>query len=124
MPWTIRYFVEDDGSMPAEVFEDSLSDRMQGRLLGFISEVARNEGRIGGRIFHKCFDFSNLYEVRARVAKELARSLCSRDGNNLILLGGVVKGVDEETPRLALAEAAERLDRYRVHKRVNPPYEG
>lgn len=108
--------------MPAEEFEDSLPDRMQGRLFGFIKQVADSEGKIGGRIFRKCFGYSDLWEVRARVANQLARSLCSRDGDNLILLGGLVKGVDEETPLAALDEAAKRLGRYKKTKRTNPPF--
>ncbi len=122
MPWTIRYFVESDGTMPAEEFEDGLPDRVQGRLFGFIKQVAENEGRIGGRIFRKCFGYSDLWEIRARVAKQLARSLCTRDGNNLILLGGVLKGVDEETPKEDLDEAERRLDRYKKTKRTDPPF--
>jgi hypothetical protein len=123
MPWTIRYFVESDGAMPAERFEDSLPDKVQGRLFGFIKQVAENEGRIGGRIFRKCFGYSDLWEVRARVGKQLVRMLCTRDGDNLILLGGVLKGVDEETPRSALAEASDRLSRYKVTKLANPPFQ-
>lgn len=122
MPWTIRYYVESDGTMPAEEYEDSLPDRMQGRLLGFIEQVALSEGRIGGRIFRKCFGYPDLSEIRARVANQLARSLCARDGDNLILLGGLLKGVDEPTPIAALDEAARRLSRYKKTKRTNPPF--
>jgi len=90
--------------------------------MGFIEQVAQAEGKLGGRIFRKCFEYSGLYEVRARVAKELARSICARDGDNLILLGGVLKGVDEATPLADLEKAEHRLNRYKQTKRTNPPF--
>jgi hypothetical protein len=123
VPWTVRYFVDDDGSMPADEFESSLPPKLLGKLLGFIELVARNDGAVGAGIFHKCHGgYSDIYEVRAKREKSLARTLCARDGDNLILLGGVYKQLDEPTPEADLVQAAARLDRYRKTKRVDPAF--
>lgn len=125
MAWTIRYFIDDDGSLPAEEFEGCVAnERLLVKLLAFIEQVALNEGRIGGGIFEKCHGgYSDLYEVRAKRGKELARSLCTRDGNNLILLWGVSKLIDQPTPTADLDRAQALLDRYRKTKRVDPSFE-
>lgn len=123
MPWTVRYFVEADGSVPAEEFEDALPPKLRGKLLGFIEQVALYEGDVGAGIFHKCHGgYSDLYEVRAKREKLLARSLCARDGDNLILLGGVSKKLDEPTPDADLMRADGCLSRYRETRRVEPAY--
>jgi hypothetical protein len=114
MPWTVRYFVDDDLSLPAEVFEDSLDTKLKAKLLTFIEQVALNEGDLGGGILHACHGskYSSIFEIRAKRGTDLARSLCYRDGCNLILLGGVSKSLGDETPVRNLDEAASRLSRY------------
>jgi hypothetical protein len=121
--WIVRYFVEEDGEVPGDVFEATLEPKLRGKLLSFVEEVARAEGAIGGGIFKKCHGgYSGLYEVRAKLGKALARSLCSIDRSSLIMYGGVKKSLDEETPTSILDAAAAQMRRYRETGRVDPPF--
>lgn len=91
MAWRIEYFESSDGRVPAAEFEDSIDAKLKGKLNVFAAEAARSEGAIGGGIFEKCHGYSDLYEVRAKLGKELGREFCTRDNNCLIMLHGCVK---------------------------------
>lgn len=124
MSWTVRHFIEADGSIPHRKFIEELGKKhpkLLLSLLGKIKATAEVEGKIGTHIFkplHK--PFSGLFEVRAMSGIELARSLCCRDGDNLILLNGVKKRCDEETPESALREARRLSKLYFETKRTEP----
>ncbi len=122
--WTIRYFVEETGDIPGDVFEDTLDPKLRGKLLSFIEEVARAEGAIGGGIFKKCHGgYSGLFEIRAKLGKDLARALCSIDRSSLTLYCGVKKSLDQPTPTSVLDAAAAMMRRYRATGRVDPPFD-
>jgi hypothetical protein len=115
--WAVRYFVEDDGSVPAADFEDALPPALGAKLARWVQAVASSGFTLGGGMFEICHDFPNLFEVRAKVGKQLGREFCTVDGDKLVLLGGIVKAIDEATPRAALVAASERLARYKVSRR-------
>jgi hypothetical protein len=117
-------FVEADGSIPQRKFYAKLgkkNPKLLQALLGKIKATAEVEGKIGAHIFkalHK--PYSGLAEVRAISGVDLARSLCCRDGNDLVLFNGVNKRCEEETPDPDLKEALRLRELYFVTKRTEP----
>jgi hypothetical protein len=124
LPWTERIFIEADGSIPQRKFYRRLAKKnpkLLLALLGKIKATVEVEGKIGPHIFkalHK--PYSGLFEVRAIFGVDLARSLCCRDGDDLILLNGVKKRCEEETPDSDLREAVRLRDLYFATKRTEP----
>lgn len=112
--------IRRDGVIPAKVFEDSLPDPLRFKLLRFTQEVANSNGSLGGGYFEPCHDYPGLFEVRVGRGDELARFLCARDGDTLILLGGVHKRVNEASPQSCFREASEDLTQYRETGNASP----
>lgn len=118
MAWNVRYFVCDNGSVPAVGFEDSLPTALAARLDRWVKEVADKGYLVGGGIWKACRDYPGLWEVRAKVGPEAAREFATVDGSNLVLLCGIKKRFNEATPRSAFAQASQMLEEYRRTKRV------
>lgn len=118
MAWTVRYFVENDGSIPAAEFEDSLPPKLAARLDRWVREVAEKGYQAGGGMFEACYGYAGVCEIRAKVGQDLAREYCTVDGDDLVLLCGTKKRFNESTPRAALEEAARLRDRYLRTRRV------
>lgn len=87
VPWGVRYFVDDDGSIPAAEFEDSLADAIAAKLARWVKAVAESGFTLGGGIFEACHDYPGLFEIRAKVGRQLAREFCTVDDGLLVLLG-------------------------------------
>jgi hypothetical protein len=113
MPWQVKYFEERERTIPAKRFENTLPKKLRAKLLRITKEVAASDGAIGGGYFEPCHNYPGLYEVRVRFGQDLARFLCARDGNTLVLLGGVFKQMGEETPEDCFVEATTALTEYR-----------
>jgi hypothetical protein len=122
MSWTVRFFVTSDGSAPQREFIEALPTTLRAALLGKIAATAEVSGKIGGHIFHPLHTVSGLFEIRAKSGVDLARSLCCRDGQNLILLNGVRKRIEEPTPEADVSRAVELRRQYLETKRTEPPY--
>ena len=118
--WKIQYLEQESSRQPAEEFEDGIPAKLAGKLAKFAQAVQQYGFGLGGGIFEKCHGYSDLYEIRAKLGKDLGREFCTVDGDQLILLCGIVKGVDEATPVAALQEAAGYLCEYQATHRVSP----
>lgn len=115
MGWVVRYFRKSDGSVPARQFEGLLSQKLKlrAKLHRMTKEVADSEGRLGGGYFEPCHGWDDLCEIRVIQGSDLARFICARHGESLVLLEGVLKRVREETPQSVFAQAVENLREYR-----------
>ena len=119
MSWTIRYFLTREGVLPAREFRASLPAKLRSKLDLFVQETARSRGSIGGGIFQACHGgYGDLFKVRAKLGRELARYFCGIDGEMLILLDGIHKRLGEATPDEALDRAAGHLAEYRRTRRA------
>jgi hypothetical protein len=118
MPWSIRYFVESDGSIPAAEFEDSLPDALRGKMATIVRAVSIEQWGLGGGYFEICHGYPNLFEVRVKRGRDLAREFCTVSEGLLVLLDGILKAEGEATPREAFDRAAGRLERYQHSRRT------
>jgi hypothetical protein len=100
------------------VFEDGLPRKLQGKLATFALAVADSGWSLGGGIFEACHSFSDLFEIRAKLGRDLAREFCTVDGEILILVDGVLKAEGEPTPPDVLRRAYARVERYRTTRRL------
>lgn len=127
MPWTIEYFEKESGEQPAEVFEDALEAsadraerRISGKLMRIAEEVAAKGHRTGGGYVEKCHEAPDVWQMKAASGGRRGREFFAFDGNKVVLLGGVVKGAREATPRSAFEQASRHLAEYRRTRRVSP----
>lgn len=118
MGWTVEYFQAEDGTIPAAAFEDSISAKLKAKMHVTLEVVAETEGKIGGGRFEKCHTYPDLWEARSRLGKDLGRHFCTRDGDRLVILSGIVKPNGTATPASALEEANRYLSEYQEKKRV------
>ena len=118
MAWTIEYFETEGGQVPAADFEDSLPVKLAAKLARFLKEAAESEGKIGGGIFEKCHSQPGLWEVRAKLGDDLAREFCTRDGDRLVVLSGIVKPNRTPTPDEAFHQAMGYLCEYKATGKV------
>jgi hypothetical protein len=113
MPWDVKYFVRADDSIPARDFQSDLPIKLRTKLLRITLEVAISDGALGGGFFEVCHAHPGLHEIRVRHQRDLARFVCTRDGDSLILLTGVLKVTGEATPEATFVEADGFLAEYR-----------
>src|SRR4051812_14506176 len=99
MPWTIEYFEGEDGTQPAEVFEDALdasADRDErkigGKLVRVADEVGQKGFRTGGGYAEACHQAPGIWQMKADVGRKRGREFFAFDDDKAVLLGGVVKG--------------------------------
>ena len=127
MPWIIEYFEEEDGTQPAEVFEDALDSsadrdtrKIGGKLIRVMDQVAQDGFRTGGGYAEACHDVPGIWQMNADVGRKRGREFFAFDADKVILLGGALKGPREPTPPIAYAEARRCLDEYEKTGRVSP----
>jgi len=118
--WTVVYFVDKDGSVPVAEFEDTLSEEHAAKLRAFYGYVCERQWAAGGGIFEAVHGFPDLFEIRAKRGKTLARVFCAvdKERERLVLLHGFAKGIEDATPPAELEAAAANLTRYRVADNV------
>ncbi|MBV8134492.1 MAG: hypothetical protein JO121_02465 [Deltaproteobacteria bacterium] len=118
MAWQVKYFKREDGTVPAHAFQEGLPKKLRAKLLKFTKEAADSEGKLGGGYYEVCHSRPGISETRAKLGKDLARFLCGRDGDRLVILTGVLKGIDEPTPDASFDGAEAFLAEYNKTKSV------
>jgi hypothetical protein len=118
MAWTAYFFVTEAGVAPARVFLDGLDVPLQMRLATRVQAVEQSGFSLGGGIFEICHGYSDLFEIRVRHSRRLARLYCTVDGDRLILVSGLLKMENEATPAAVLIGASEYIAEYRRTKRI------
>jgi hypothetical protein len=118
MAWSAYFFEREDGAVPARDFLEALDIPLRMRLASRVVAVEQNGFSLGGGVFEVCHGYSDLFEIRVKVSRRLARLYCTVDGDRLILVGGLLKLQGQPTPQAVLREAAARIAEYRRAKRV------
>ncbi|MGH2516664.1 MAG: hypothetical protein ACRDHP_13505, partial [Ktedonobacterales bacterium] len=88
MTWDIEYYEQQDGTQPAEVFEDALDDHhrsLSAKLARTVEALEIAGFRLGGGKVEKCHNYPDLWEVRAIHSQTLARELFGFDGQRIVL---------------------------------------
>ena len=106
--YEIVFFTKEDGSQPAREFIDSLSLKMQSRLIKIIAMLREYGGQV--RMPYSEYLQDGIFQIRAQQEGNITRVLYFfNDGQKVILTNGFTK----KTPRTLPAEI-ERAKRYRA----------
>lgn len=118
--YSVEYFERASGNQPAENWEDGTAAKLRGKLFRYRAAVASYGTQLGGGIIQKCHAHPDLYELRVRHHKNLAREFCTIDGDRLVMLDGIVKPDGQQTPPAAITQASGHLQEYKTTRRVSP----
>lgn len=127
MTWSIVYFEDSDGSIPAETFEDMLDSSSrpeERRLLNGLRrwvQYAADQGPLGegGGHFEKCRDAS-VWQIKTGRGNLRGRWFFNWDDgeHRLVLLSGIVKEGREPTPPGAYRTAESEWQRYQETRQI------
>ncbi len=96
----IEYFEQEDGTQPAEIFEDRLflfNKKMLGKLLRITESLEQYGPHLGGGYIEKCRNYQGLWEIRVIFSDMLIREFFGFDKRSIILLHGYIKQVGQPT---------------------------
>jgi hypothetical protein len=126
MPWEIHYFQQQDGTQPAEVFEDDLDGSplreertIAGKLIRFGEAVAQGGPSTGGGYAEPCRGH-DFWQLKADAGRRRGREFFGWDGDRIVLLSGITKAPREATPPGAYAEADRYWVEYKQTRRTSP----
>ena len=114
--YEIVFFTKEDGSQPAREFMDSLSLKMQARLIKIIAMLREYGGQV--RMPYSEYLQDGIFQIRAQQEGNITRVLYFfNDGKKVILTNGFTKktpnGFTKKTPKTPPAEI-ERAKRYKA----------
>jgi len=125
--WTIEYFEREDGTQPAEVFEDALDGsfdrderRIAGKLIRVADELAQKGHQTGGGYVESCHEAPGIWQMKADAGGKRGREFFVFDDDRVVLLHGTVKGGRQATPPRAFQDALKCFEEYRRTGRVSP----
>ena len=106
--YEIVFFTKEDGSQPAREFMDSLSLKMQARLIKIIAMLREYGGQV--RMPYSEYLQDGIFQIRAQQEGNISRVLYFfNDGKKVVLTNGFTK----KTPKTPPAEI-ERAKRYKA----------
>ena len=126
MSWTIEYFEQENGTQPAEVFEDklaNLSKKLLGKLFYIRDQLELSGLRLGGGYIEKCHDYPGLWEIRVIHNNKLAREFCGFDSEYIVLIHGYIKNVGQPASQQDLKKAFTYWTEYLRTRLVSPEQE-
>jgi hypothetical protein len=123
MVWSIEYYEQQDGTQPAEVFEDALDRRnlkLAGKLDRVMGQVEVRGPQAGAGMVEKCHSYPGLWEARAIFGGTLARELFGFDGSRAVMLHGYLKRTGEPASTRDLELASRYWQDYQHVNRTSP----